>query len=192
MLGLASAPAVAQHLPASEEFVAAVKNSNGNKVHELLNAHPQGLVDSRDLEGNTALIVAIKRRDEDWSAFLLNQGANPNLADKSGTTPLIAAARVGFDSAVEWLLGKGARVDAVNRSGETALIAAVQQRSVPVVRLLLAAGADPDRRDSAQGFSARDYAKRDPRARDILALIEEQAKKPAPAKEQKIDDFKLD
>ena len=60
--------------------------------------------------------------------------------------------------------------------GETALIVAVQQRQVPIVKLLLAAGADPDQADSAAGYSARDYAKRDNRSREILKLIE--AKKP--------------
>jgi ankyrin repeat protein len=60
--------------------------------------------------------------------------------------------------------------------GETALIVAVQQRHTEIVKLLLAAGADPDRSDSAAGYSARDYAKRDTRSRDMLKLIE--AKKP--------------
>jgi hypothetical protein len=53
---------------------------------------------------------------------------------------------------------------------------AVQQRQLPVVRLLLDAGADPDKPDSAAGLSARDYAKRDTRARQILQMIE--TKKP--------------
>jgi len=55
----------------------------------------------------------------------------------------------------------------------------VQQRQVPIVRRLLAAGANPDKTDSAAGYSARDYAARDSRASDILKLIE--AKKPKPA-----------
>ena len=55
----------------------------------------------------------------------------------------------------------------------------MQQRQIPVIRLLLAAGADPDKTDTAQGFSARDYAQRDTRSREILQLIN--AKKPKPA-----------
>ena len=53
--------------------------------------------------------------------------------------------------------------------GETPLIVAVQQRQPPIVKLLLAAGADPDKTDSAAGYSARDYAKRDSRAREICS-----------------------
>ena len=40
------------------------------------------------------------------------------------------------------------------------------------------AGANPDKPDSAAGYSARDYAARDNRGRQILQLIE--AKKPKP------------
>ncbi len=56
--------------------------------------------------------------------------------------------------------------------GETALIVAVQNRHREVVKVLLALGADPDKADSAAGYSARDYATRDTRSRDILKLIE--------------------
>ena len=70
----------------------------------------------------------------------------------------------------------GAKIDQANKMGETPLIVAVQQRQTPVVRLLLAAGANPDKTDSAAGYSARDYAQRDSRARDILKLIQD--KKP--------------
>jgi ankyrin repeat protein len=176
-----SAPALAQMGGASAgvDFVEAVRTSDGDKVAKLLNDHPTGLFDARGNDGNTALIVAVARRDEEWTGFLLNKGADPNLPGKAGDTPLITAARVGFDQGAEWLLGMGARVNAANKMGETALIVAVQQRKTPLVRLLLGAGADPDKTDSAAGYSARDYAQRDPRARDILQLI--QAKKPKSA-----------
>lgn len=174
-----TAPAAAQSTNKGEEFVEAVRQSDGNKVTELLAGNGKsGLVNARSFDGETALTIALARSDEDWTGFLLNNGADPNLAAKSSDTPLIIAARVGFFDAVGWLLGLGARVDVANRSGETALIVAVQARQPQVVRILLNAGADPDRTDNVAGFSARDYAKRDPRARDVLKLIE--AKKASP------------
>jgi ankyrin repeat protein len=124
--------------------------------------------------------VAITERNEDYTAWLLNQGADPNLGGKGGDTPLIAAARAGYEEAAEWLLGQGAKVDGTNRMGETPLIIAVQQREAPLVKLLLSSGADPDKADAAAGLSARDYAVRDNRSREILQAI--QAKKPKPAR----------
>ena len=97
-----------------------------------------------------------------WTGFLLNKGADPNLAGKGGDTLLIAArALSASNEAIEWLIGVGARVDGANRRGETPLIVAVQLRDVPAVRLLLSAGANPDKSDSVAGYSARDYALRD-------------------------------
>jgi ankyrin repeat protein len=161
------------------EFVEAIKKSDGSKVMELIQKNGAGIVNAKDGSGNTALIFAIGDRNEDYTAFLLNQGADPNLQGKGGDTPLIAAARIGFEEATEWLIGQGAKVDGTNRMGETPLIIAVQQRELPLVRILLAAGADPDRADHAAGLSARQYAARDTRARDVLNAIE--ARKPKPA-----------
>jgi ankyrin repeat protein len=175
---LVASPAAAQSSGANAgyDFTEAVKKSDGDKATQLLESHSKGFVDTKDGDGNTGLIVAISRGDEQWTGFLLTKGADPNLAGKGGDTPLIAATRVGFDNAIEWLLALGAKVDGPNRMGETPLIIAVQQRETPIVRQLLNAGADPDRTDHAAGYSARDYATRDPRARDILKLIED--KKP--------------
>ena len=173
----ASIPAFAQTVNAPGfDFIEAVKKSDGDKATQVLTSHPAGLVNTKDSDGNTALLIAVNRDDEQWTGFLLSKGADPNLAGAGGNTPLIAAARIGFEQAVDWLLTVGAKVDGANRMGETPLIVAVQQRELPIVRLLLNAGANPDKSDSAAGYSARDYAKRDPRAREILKLIED--KKP--------------
>lgn len=169
LLGL-GAPASAQ-LADSVAFVEAVRQSDGNKVSELLEKRPSGLLDSRAENGETALTLVLGRRDEQWTAFLLSKGANPNLPGRNGDTPLIVAARVGYADAIDWLLSVDAKVEADNRMGETPLIVAVQQRQPAIVRALLGAGADPDNADFA-GYSARDYASRDPRARDILKLID--------------------
>jgi len=167
--------------PVGYEFIEAVKKSDGGRVLQILSTQPPGIVNTKDGEGNTPLLIAIGRGDEQWTGFMLQKGADPNLAGKGGNTPLIAASRVGITQAVEWLLGLGAKVDATNKMGETALIAAVQQRNLPIVRLLLNKGANPDKTDAAAGYSARDYATRDGRSREILKLIEEKKPKGAAA-----------
>lgn len=169
-----------------QSFIEAVKKRDGGKAMALLDARGSIVLNGRSPSGETALVAAITNRDATWTRFLLQKGADPNLSGREGETPLIAAARLGFTDAVDWLLADGAKVDAANRMGETALIVAVQQRHAPIVRTLLAKGADPDKADAAAGFSARDYAARDGRARDILALME-----PTQPKSSSLDDFKL-
>jgi ankyrin repeat protein len=186
-----SAPATAQYVSDAEGFISAVRSRDGNRATEIIGTRPT-IVNSRNLKGETALIIAISRSDETWTLFLLGKGADPNLPAGNGDTPLIAAARVGYVDAAEWLLRRGAKVDAANKMGETALIIAVQQRQLPVVELLLQMGADPDKTDSAAGYSARDYAKRDTRNREILAAIDAaKTRKSAKPNELKLDDFKL-
>lgn len=173
VLAAAAVPAAAQNTGYEPvQFVDAIKSGDNDKAVELLKAHPT-FVNARDAHGDTALIIAIAKRDEEWTPYLLQGGADPNLASrKNGDTPLIAAVRAGYEQAVSWLLGLDAKVDGTNRMGETALIAAVQGRESAMVKRLLAAGANPDKTDSAAGYSARDYAKRDDRNRELIKLIE--------------------
>ena len=171
-MSLMGAPASAQISLSSGDFVAAVRDRDGDKAMELLNSRGPQIINLRNDRGETALNVAIQRRDDVWTGFLLNQGANPNLAARDGETPLIAAARIGYLGALADLVRLGAKVDAANRAGETALIVAVQNRHPAIVKVLLSLGADPDKADSAAGYSARDYAKRDTRSRELLRLIE--------------------
>lgn len=182
-LAILTAPAAAQMGAgyAGLEFVNAVKDRDGDKAEQLLSSNTvSSIINAKDGQGNTALIYAIARRDEAYTGYLLGKGADPNLGGKGGDTPLIIASRLGFEQAIQWLLGVGAKVDGTNRMGETPLINAVMQHQPQTVRLLLENGADPDKADHAAGYSARDYAKRDPRARDILGMIE--SRKPSSKK----------
>lgn len=180
-LALLSAPAFAQLTSNSgQDFLDAVQKRDGDKATQVLANHPT-IINIRDDKGDTGLIISIRASDRDWTAFLLNKGADPNAQGDHGDTPLITAARTGFDEAAVWLLGLGANVDGTNKAGETPLIIAVQQRDIRLVKLLLDHGAKADRTDSVAGYSARDYASRDPRARDILKLINQEKPKAAPA-----------
>lgn len=179
-LAVLAAPVAAQLANAGLDFVQAIRSRDGNKATQVLQEHPN-VIDATDDKGNSGLIISILRSDEDYVSFLLSKGADPNLKGAGGDTPLIVASRIGFGQAVQWLLGEGAKIDETNNMGETALIAAVQQRQAPIVRILLAAGANPDKTDAAQGFSARQYAERDNRGREILRMIETKKPKPAAA-----------
>ncbi|MES2782814.1 MAG: ankyrin repeat domain-containing protein [Pseudomonadota bacterium] len=182
------APAAHAQFSDSYNFLKAVKERKGDEVEKFLSEPGSVIINTRDItSGESALHIVIERRDSTWLGYLLQKGANPNLADKKGTTPLMLATQLGFVDGIDWLVGKKAQVDQTNRSGETALILAVQLRNTDAVRALLKAGANPDKTDSRAGYSARDYAKQDGRASAIAAIIESHGKTGAAAKPPELD-----
>ena len=174
MLLGASASAVAQGLTKSdgEAFLEAVEEGDAAKAYPFLKDESSRVANYRGYKGEAALHIATRLRRADWVGSLLRIGASPDLGDSKGDTPLIIAARMGFEEAAGYMIRFGANVDTGNKRGETPLIAAVQARQPRLVELLLKAGANPDKADHAAGYSARDYAKRDTRNRDLLKLIE--------------------
>ncbi len=165
--------AVAQQVGSeSEAFLTAVREQDGAKATSIESKLGASVVNYRGYDGTTPLTVAMAKRSSLYVGFLLGKGANPDLPDKRGDTPLIIAARNGFGEGIDRLIDARAAIDLANKQGETALIVAVQGRHAMSVRRLLEAGANPDKADFAAGFSARDYARRDTRNRDLLRMIE--------------------
>ena len=89
--GFAASPAAGPALGTDGyQFINAVKSRDGGKATQLLESHPHGFIDTQVTGATPALIIAITQRRPQWTGFLLNKGADPNLAG-SGDTPLIAA-----------------------------------------------------------------------------------------------------
>ncbi|WP_373487021.1 ankyrin repeat domain-containing protein [Blastomonas sp.] len=171
----------------SYNFLKAVRDRDGDKATQLLNAPGSTIVNTRDITtGETALHIVTQRRDATWMGFLLQRGANPNARDNNGITPLMVATSLRFVEGAEVLLSRKARVDETNSSGETALIRAVQLRDLAMVRLLLKNGANPDKQDTLAGQSARDYASGDFRSTAILDEIVASDKERKPAGNAKV------
>lgn len=176
-------PASAQ-FSESYNFLKAVKERDGEEATKFLNKPGSVIVNTRDVtSGETALHIAVARRDSTWAQFLLQKGANPDIRDKQGITPLILATQLRFIDGVVIILAKKAKVDETNNQGETALIRAVHLRDSELVRILLSKGANPDLPDTLAGLSARDYATRDRRASAVLAEIEKADAKDKPKAE---------
>ena len=91
--GLALAtPAAAQFYSEGYEFLEAVKDREGTEATEMLNTPGSTVINARDItSGETGLHIVVARRDIVWTRWLLQEGANPNIADSRGRTPLIAA-----------------------------------------------------------------------------------------------------
>lgn len=184
ILGLAAlaavlpAPGAAQTRPDSEIFLEAIESQDNNKVIDLATRKGRSVINSRGYSGATPLTMAMRKRVGTYVNFLLQKGADPNLAEKSGDTALMIAARSGYVEGINSMLAARALVDATNRQGETALIIAVQNRQAQATKRLLEAGASATRTDNASGLSARDYAVRDRRSGELLRLIDSVKAKP--------------
>lgn len=169
---LISAPVAQAQFSAGYKFLEAVKKSEGNEVMDMLSDPSTTIINTRDLSsGETGLHITVSRRDATWTRFLLQKGANPNIADKNGVTPLQIAVSLGFTDGVQALLDGGANPNTTNATGETPLITATLMQNVGMARLLLDKGANPDRADRS-GRSARDYARQGDR-NPVLGLIEQ-------------------
>ena len=158
LLAMLASPVAAQQQSDGYKFLKAVRDRDGDIATKLLDEPGNTIVNARDITtGETALHAVVQRRDLTWVRFLLQRGANPNIADKNGTTPLQIAAQLGFIEGVEQLIKRGAEVDVSDSTGETPLISAVHRGDLKLVEMLIANGGNPDRTDNS-GRSARDYA----------------------------------
>lgn len=78
--------------------------------------------------------------------FLVEHGAQTNVADSEGQTPLLVASRHADTTVVETLLSHGAAANAADKEGRTALHHAADRQDVSMVETLLSHGADADRK----------------------------------------------
>jgi ankyrin repeat protein len=164
-------PAGAQRFSDSYQFLKAVREQDGNKVNEYLNAPGQTIANAKDDNGEAAIHIITKRRDMPYLRFILARGGNVNLQDGDGNTAMMLAVAAGWPDGVRELIAKRGNVNLQNNGGETPLMRAVQRRDGELVQLLLASGADPDLVDRLAGMSARDYAARDTRSPAIAEAL---------------------
>ena len=177
-----SAPAAAQIFSESYQFLEAVRDRDGTKAIELLSGPSGTIINTRDrATGDTALHIAVARRDMVWVNFLTQRGADTNVANREGLTPLLSAAQLGFVDGAQALVARGARVNLANGRGETALHIAVLRRDLAMVRALMTLGADPEQSDNIAGKSPRDYAADDSRGAAVLAVLNEPRAETRPA-----------
>jgi len=126
-----------------------VKNKDLRAVNKALD-HKAG-INARDINGQTALMVAAAAGSAEIVKLLLEKGAELDHIDRSGETPLIKASTGSFNlEIVKLLLEKGADVNVKDETGATALMkAAVNACSADMVKLLLEKGADAGAKDKA-------------------------------------------
>ena len=116
----------------------------------------------------------IKRGDEAALQKALEQGLDPDIANRNGWSLLMLAALEGAVPLGELLLAKNANIDGHNRSGETPLSLAAQKGHVPFLRLLLQHGASKDCKPHGATLSnwlTADTGLTEPERSEILQIL---------------------
>ncbi len=111
------------------------------------------VIDARDTNGMTVLILAVDDGCESMVKFLLEHGASPNLTDRWGQTALMLAAGRNNTRCAKLLLAGGAALDIRAKNGLTALQYATENGATEVARILADAGARTIRKDAGKWAS---------------------------------------
>ena len=149
----------------------ALKSGNESAVLLLLHPFKPHLINQVVKDGQTPLIISIKKLSVDNVRLLLAFGANANQTDQHGFTPLTHAVNTHCTKQKEkelhyiisLLVHYGAHIDAQNmlstrQRGYTALMCAVEQDSGWLVERLLELGADTTLQNS-KGHTAESIAR---------------------------------
>ncbi len=130
----------------------------GERVRHLLRERGR-LIDTHSTDGFTPLALACFFGHTEIAAWLVDHGANIDLAatNQMKVAPIHAAVAARQFAIVEMLVSSGANVNARQQHGYTPLHAAAQNGDIQTVRLLIGKGADVGAR-SENGQTALDMA----------------------------------
>ena len=115
------------------------------------------LIDSKQSNGFTPLIIATYNGQAEISTILIQHGADVNAQDKAGNTALMGLCFNGNTALVKLLLNNKVAVNTLNFNHASALIFAATFGHVDIIKLLLKAGADKTVKD-VHGKTALDQA----------------------------------
>jgi quinoprotein dehydrogenase-associated probable ABC transporter substrate-binding protein len=110
-------------------------------------------IDAQDLQGETALQIAIRQKSEALVRYLLEHGAGVAVPDRDGWTPLMTAAWVNEGSIVTLLTKRHADPNAAGAGDLTPLGIALQGGKDAATVALIEAGADVNRPVGAAGYT---------------------------------------
>ncbi|MCH9754061.1 MAG: ankyrin repeat domain-containing protein [Alphaproteobacteria bacterium] len=140
----------------NESTHANIKVADKSPIHEAiaeqdieaLNKRCKGIksedvhtLDGFDHNGDTPLICAIKKQNEDIIDILLQSGSSPNKTNSRGETPLTTAIQYFSSNIITMLIEEGAKVNQVNAHGESPLKLATKLDNQECITLLTENGA---------------------------------------------------
>jgi len=130
----------------SKDIFDSVKSDNLDLLKKIITENPE-LINTKDELGRTPLIWACRNSSTELIEYLLNMGADVNLADNNNIAPVHILASKGDSKNMEMLLTKDADVDFKAGTGLTALHynsipEGIFQQRVLIYIQLLSKGAD--------------------------------------------------
>ncbi len=120
----------------------AARHGDAPAVRQLLDRG--ALPDTRNDQGQTALLVATHANQVEVAKVLIEAGADVNAKDNINDSPYLYAGARGLNDILRLTLAHGADLKSTNRYGGTALIPAAERGHVETVQLLIEAGVDVD------------------------------------------------
>ena len=119
--------------------------ANGLSLKEVKRCLKAGAnINAADEHGNTALIHAYDKDNEEVAEFLMKNGADVNAAGRDGWTLLMLACDRGDKEMTLALIANGAYVNVVQDSSYTPLLYACAKGYKEITQVLIANGADVD------------------------------------------------
>lgn len=135
-------------------FLSAVECGRQNIIEYLIKKSD---LTTRDRNLRSCLHIAVESDDIRTCAYLMENGADPNMTDARGRTPLFLAVQKRLrNPIIVLLLQNGADPNICPKEGHTILSCAVV-KNPDALTVLLAAGADPAMKD-ANGWNVLHYA----------------------------------
>lgn len=119
----------------NEQLIQAVERKETDTIRRLIDAGVD--VNTQDLEGRTATMIATYNNNADTAKILIDAGADVNIQDNIENNPFLYAGAEGYIDILKLTIKAGANPSITNRYGGTALIPASEHGYVEVIKELL-------------------------------------------------------
>lgn len=137
-------------------LIEAARHKDWQAVSALLKQRVD--VNTRSLDGSTALLWATHWNDLNTADLLIRAGADVNAANDLRTTPLSQACTNANAALVERFLSAGANPNTPIATGETPMMTCAGTGSADAVRMLIARGADVNAKETSHNQTALMWA----------------------------------
>jgi len=126
------------------KLIEAAKSGQLAVVSQLVERHKTPVNYQNCDEGTTALAAAVIGGYDNIVSYLVEHGADVNLANLRGETPLHLAVLYDNVDIISFLLGEGSWLESEDECGDTSLMFATREDKLHAVEVLLMHGADPE------------------------------------------------